>query len=852
MAPPVQPPAGPSPRAPASPAAAPSTTATPVSGSITRADIVTLGRTGDPWAFVPLAIHALTIATDDHEVRFLLAAAYAKLGLRTAATETLDHLAAAFGTAAQSHPALAQLAQVLAQLPDDRVPLTTRLRTLERNLDALASRPVAPLDLRYHLGDWSARAAAMQCFSARGGNILFRDANRRWLRFADDATSVREQAPPPSTLSVEPVLFDGICPPWLFAHVASISPRRRDGQESRLTVVEPDLLALLDGLSLADLQSLLAEPRVHIYAGVDALDRFQQWLADHSEFHLGRTCFAGLSTRNATQSPAKAAAAPDAAAVLLAAREQQDDSFARVMQRGRDIYAPRDRAWWAQRYAQAATGGPPLRVLIPTSRFTTFVQHSSQDLAEALRAAGCEVRVLIEPDDALRFSALAFWNIYVDWQPDLVIAINYTRNLLPGGVPESVPFITWIQDQAGHLYSKDVGAALGEFDFVVGYLTPALFKLFDYPRRHTWYYPVLANESKFHNGPVSELEKSRFACDIGYVSHNSQTPEQLASDLAIQSPGPAQVATSAALIEFVQRMRLIVNSGLGLWYRYQMGLIAQDVVKKHITPAADEQAIARFLATYACPLTERILRHQMLDWAAELCVERGWRLKLYGRGWKQHPTLAQFACGELEHGSDLRAAYQCAKAHLHAGLGFHQHQRLAECALSGGLTLTRFKREDIDVMLLWWAMGLEAANASCMVQPAPRWSDDAGAWCVSEPAKPVSILDRLHNDLGFEIPERTKIIPEAIVYPSPAEPWPYTMGTPVPLSGAWLAGDPRDCGFWDRETFREVATRVVTQSAFRSGLAAWQRECARDSFTIESMATRLPGWLCAELTGRAR
>lgn len=844
MASPAQPPAGPSPHASAkSPHAVESSAS---AATITRADIITLGRTGDPWAFVPLALHALTIAPDDHEVRFLVAAAYAKLGLRTAATETLEQLAAALGTDAASHPALSQLAQVLKQLPDDRLPLATRLRTLERNLDALATRAVEPLDLRHHLGEWAAHAANVQCFLARGGNVLFRDASGRWLRFADDVASARQHAPPPETLAVEPVLFEGICPPWLLAHVAAISPRRADGQETRLTIVEPDLNAFLDGLSLADLQSVLVQPRVHIYAGADATDRFERWLLDHFEFHLGKTCFTGLSVTRSGGANA------GTAAILVSARQRQDAEFARVMQHAREIYAPRDRSWWAKRYKESTSGGPPLRVLIPTSRFTTFVQHSSNDLAQALRDAGCEVRVLIEPDDAVRFSALAFWNIYADWQPDLIVAINYTRKLLPGGAPENVPFVTWIQDQAGQLYSNDVGAALGAFDFVIGYLTPALFKLFDYPRRHTWYYPVLASERKFHNGPVSELETSRFACDIGYVSHNSQTPEQLASDLASQSPGPAQVATSAALLEFVQRMRLIVDSGLGLWYRYQMGLIAQDVVKKHITPAADEQAIARFLATYACPLTERILRHQMLDWAAELCVERGWRLKLYGRGWEQHPTLAQFACGELEHGSDLRAAYQCAKAHLHAGLGFHQHQRLAECALSGGLTLTRFKREDIDVMLLWWAMGLEAANSNCTVQPAPRWSDDVGAWCVSEPAKPVSILDRLHNDLGFEIPERTKIVPEAIVYPSPVDPWPYTGGTPVPLSGAWLAGDPRDCGFWDRETFRKVATRVVTQSRFRNGLAAWQRECARDSFTIESMATRLPGWLCAELTDRTR
>lgn len=837
MAPPVQPPAGPSPRAPASPAAAPSTTATPVSGSITRADIVTLGRTGDPWAFVPLAIHALTIASDDHEVRFLLAAAYAKLGLRTAATETLDHLAVAFGTAAQSHPALAQLAQVLAQLPDDRVPLTTRLRTLERNLDALASRPVAPLDLRHHLGDWSAHAAAMQCFSARGGNILFRDASRRWLRFADDATSVREQVPPPSTLSVEPVLFDGICPPWLFAHVASISPRRRDGQETRLTVVEPDLLALLDGLSLADLQSLLAEPRVHIYPGVDALDRFQQWLADHSEFHLGRTCFAGLSTRNATQSPAKAAATPDAAAVLLAAREQQDESFARVMQRGRDIYAPRDRDWWAQRYKQAASGGPPLRVLIPTSRFTTFVQHSSNDLAEALRNAGCEVRVLIEPDDALRFSALAFWNIYVDWQPDLVIAINQTRTLLPAGVPQNLPFVTWVQDQAGPLYSTDVGRSLGELDFVVGYLLPELFDSFGYPRERTRYYSVFASETKFHDGPLTDDEIARFTCDVAYVSHHSDSPAQLRDQLIARSAAHDKAPLAEVLDSLIESLQRLAAAGLHMRLLDEAHTATREIIAQCLAREPDEETFHRFVAGYTYPLFERILRHQMISWASELCDARGWTLHLYGRGWKDQPAFARWARGELMHDRELRVAFRAARANLHASIGGWFHQRVVECALSGGLTLVRLKLEDVH-SLETWAQDALACERGLQFQDDPSILD--GSWKFTPVADhwQAMMVHAAYDRLG--VPQRhPRAGSQMMSAKQIAVPGYHRAGTPLDFEAAWLAGDPAESGFWDRQSFVSCVTRAIERPKWRESMIRTQQRHARASSTHKGKATEI-------------
>ena len=54
-------------------------------GGMSREQVLRLGQAGRPWLFVPAALAALAVEPGDEAVRFLLAAAYARLGLRTAA-----------------------------------------------------------------------------------------------------------------------------------------------------------------------------------------------------------------------------------------------------------------------------------------------------------------------------------------------------------------------------------------------------------------------------------------------------------------------------------------------------------------------------------------------------------------------------------------------------------------------------------------------------------------------------------------------------------------------------------------------------------------------------------------------
>ena len=91
-------------------------------------------------------------------------------------------------------------------------------------------------------------------------------------------------------------------------------------------------------------------------------------------------------------------------------------------------------------------------------------------------------------------------------------------------------------------------------------------------------------------------------------------------------------------------------------------------------------------------------RPALVGRAREICRRHGLRLRLFGRGWERHESLAAYAAGDAAPGEDLRRAYATPACHLHASLCTNAHQRVFECALSGGLMLRRGPTPDESVI----------------------------------------------------------------------------------------------------------------------------------------------------------
>ena len=505
------------------------------------------------------------------------------------------------------------------------------------------------------------------------------------------------------------------------------------------------------------------------------------------------------------------------------------------------LAAQRPRAFWHKRFEDIRSNqGRPLRAVIFTSRFTTFLQHSARDLADAIERAGGKARVSMEPDNFSVASPIADLRTIADFDPDVIIGINVTRSMIPAMVPKGIPMVTWIQDALPKLFDRKIGLAMGELDFVIGHLYAELFDCFMYPRARSMSTPVLVSPSKFHAGPVDDARRSRFTCDVAYLSHQSETPEACRDRLTqLLAPTNPQVVPRliSALFEPLARA---VDSITHEHIEQSLSRAVDEAFTMVTRKPAGPQETSWLRHGVAEPIAERMLRHQMASWAAEICTRRGWTMKLFGKGWDKHPALAHLAAGEVDHGEDLRACYQCASVHLHAGLG-GAHQRLYECVLSGGCPLVRLKHSDLDYMECYaqFIVTQQLLNtgapfpATCPIDNHPQAARFRDAMRSLQLPWP-SLLDG--NSL------RTSQRHADWLAARPNEPLPLTE------HDAWYMGDPALTGFTSRASLEGRLEALLSSPAARNLACSPIHDVAVRSATIDRLRTGVVN-LIADNTG---
>ncbi|MFZ4575498.1 MAG: hypothetical protein ACOYN0_13965, partial [Phycisphaerales bacterium] len=500
-----------------------------------------------------------------------------------------------------------------------------------------------------------------------------------------------------------PLLVSGFATSVLLRELWRQSREFVGGYAPRLYVVEEDAQLAAGGLCCEDLRDIIADGRVMWWLGPGARRAFAGWCRERMEEMLP----AAALPSEGRQTPADALNHR----VLEELKTEQAAALARLRAGVDSVYATRDRAWWAERYAVARS----LRILVLSCRHTTYVRHAAADLAAALVALGHDVRVLEEPDSHTRLTALSYARVVREHRPDLLIGVNFQRSSFTGAVPAGVPFVCWIQDAMAHLFDPKQGEAQSALDFVIGHTFAELFQKFGYSAARSMNCAVVASDAKFHGGAVAPALRREFECEVAMVSHHSETPEALHARLgtmfnSIPGAGP-----------LIERLYPLVRGAASLAGAEPLTTSLKTAVARAGTEALgrelDGRTATQLLRQYAHPLADRLMRHETLGWASAECARRGWRMHLYGKGWGGHPTLAAHARGELEHGERLRAAYQCAAVQLHCSATGMVHQRVMECALSGGLCVCRFHRDALA--------GPRTTMRTALVAKAPDLVDEA-------------------------------------------------------------------------------------------------------------------------------
>ncbi|MHC4977335.1 MAG: hypothetical protein ACYTF7_12165, partial [Planctomycetota bacterium] len=593
------------------------------------------------------------------------------LGLRTLAMEVCER---------------AGLGEVGAQagtLADDRLAVGRLTRGVRSCCHALADR----VDLRGHIDGWRARAEREVWCSSGDGNVVVRRADGRW-EWVRDSRGIAERfelpfvTMDPDSVPDElepPVYIDGLDGGWLLDRVWRCTPRSSCGYQARIHVVEEGIDRVLDAMASGVVHGVCADARVEWFVGDGAHERFGRWLREREGYGVRGTVLGGSCVGEVVEE-------------MYAHQITLSESL-----RGRveAMYGERDATWWRGRYDEAGGGGASLRVLVLSTAHSTFLRHSGEDLVEAWYDAGHEARLVCEPDRHTSLKAPSYLRVIEDFEPDLVMVCNFTRRQLANVIPVNVPFVCWIQDRMAHLFDPELVRTRGRLDYFVGHLYGEVFAR-EGMERGSWSSPVLVSGRKFHDGDADEELRERFACDVAYVSHQSQSVEELYAECVrgvssdplcarllvdIKDEVLERFADTEDESPYRERFRLAANL-----YRFK---------GRGRSKAMQGVDINRMWDMFGARLAERFVRMQTLEWARELCEAHDWTMRLYGNGWDRHPSLGGLAAGEIGHGEELRACYRCAGAHLHASAHTVGHQRVFECVLSGGMMLRRIALEDL-------------------------------------------------------------------------------------------------------------------------------------------------------------
>ncbi|VAX39601.1 hypothetical protein MNBD_PLANCTO03-1000, partial [hydrothermal vent metagenome] len=362
-----------------------------------------------------------------------------------------------------------------------------------------------------------------------------------------------------------------------------------------------------EGLSAMDLREALVDPRVSVFVGRDAS---QRWLNDA----LARIDEAVLGMVIATPG-VRARILPPADAVTGRVSAAQAEEFRRLQAKVSATYAKRDKAWWGRRYREAQQGGEPLRVLVPTSRYSTYIRHAAMDLAEAFEGLGCEAMVVMEAGPSSRPSTVGHLRPVAEFEPDLIALVNYFRGDAGMPYPEQVPWLCWVQDAMPHQFAERRWGAL---DFVAGHVHKELTASEGFPRERSMSFPVVASTRKFYPEPVEAGLAARFACEVAYVSHQSETPEVFHARCVAEA-GDAGTARLLEALRPLVEAEAVEPMGSSLLDRLER--LTREVMQR-CQSSVDESGVTFVFRQYALPLADRVLRHQTLGWAAEVCARR--------------------------------------------------------------------------------------------------------------------------------------------------------------------------------------------------------------------------------------
>jgi hypothetical protein len=482
----------------------------------------------------------------------------------------------------------------------------------------------------------------------------------------------------PSAGCTQPVLIVGEDMGWLWNGIYQLPCQTPavPGHRPPLFFLIQDIERLWVMLHVHDWRSLLGDERVRLFVGDGAMNDFRQSLVTDYACPWPR-----LSVR---VDSALWNGNPTLEEILTEATAKTNEQFIGCTERLREATGTMS----PQAIGSLLSSGRPLKILGITSRFTTFLQYSMRDWLASFERLGHRTQLVIEDHDHHFCNGMSTAVACAAFEPDLVVIIDHYRGELRG-VAERIPFVMWVQDRLLNIYSAEGGRAQKRLDYTIGYGRTELVNRFGYPGSRFMPAMVGVNPERFRDGAIGDERLAPLRCDVSFVSHASMPADQIISE-QIQRNGSPE--TKRLLEDVYERLRAIYDAGGSVSAGDQIKKIILDSLRDNKLTADMNGLVDLFVSR----VNNAMFRHQAIRWVAEMGVD----LRLYGKGWENHPEFKRFARGVADNESQLPAIYQASKINLQVTPFGSVHQRLMDGLMAGGFFLIRsVTGDEIEIVL---------------------------------------------------------------------------------------------------------------------------------------------------------
>lgn len=450
------------------------------------------------------------------------------------------------------------------------------------------------------------------------------------------------------------------------------------GQTPPIFLLEPDTGLVLQNLMIHDWSTPtgpIRSPRCHWLVGSDVQGQLLNLL---------------LSDKGLTPPTAVFPQGLSGVAMLESVKQVQahlNELQAQLGQQIASTYRTRPHALWTALLSDKPPRTP--RALLMTSRFTTVLQHSTRDVAEALERAGWDTRILIERSEQHSVNVLLVQSTLAQFEPDIVFVIDHLRHSQGKLIPDELPYFCWIQDDLPHLTNADAGRSVTLRDFILTHAIHHYTERFEYPLRQCVPVPKLTRV------PARPASWTSDGDDLIFVSNASKLPEAVAEEIISSARLTKGLDTLAEAC--CQSMIALYAQGSCVQTLTQTRQIVADSQQKTGVSITLPEMSERLVLRLFNHLNNALYRQQALGWVADAAEHLGLTLGLHGKGWHEHPTLSRFARGPVAYGPELEALTRKTKINLQILPYSCTHQRLLDGLVAGGFYLIR--EHPIDFML---------------------------------------------------------------------------------------------------------------------------------------------------------